>query len=230
MKKRHVKGYLLILVVLKLLLGITTGRAAQPSFTKFSFVGNDVAIVSSPGTTNWVALDASADLHSWVEVVNLVTTNNADLFLDEDVAQLPCRFYRLRQPGTTVDEASASWLTNLNQGYQFQLEVVKYQSNTISVLTGTVIITNGQKVISNAQVNSQPLLQPDPIDFPSIEEVFNALKSAQEAGCRQVRATYDPMHQYPVDCFIDQRVAAVPPQDHGHAVRYLITGVTINGS
>ena len=218
----------LFFIALSLSLGNAEANADLSSITRLAFVGNDVFVAFAPQTTNWVALEASADLSTWTEVADVATTNSGTFFTDQAAALSTCRFYRLRQPGTTADDARAKWPTDTNLSYQFQLIRVAY-TGSVSVLTATVTVTAGQKIISNAQANGQSIAQPDPADFPSVEDLFAALRSAQQTGCRQVWAIYDPVLGYPVECVIDQRVPAPPPET-GQVVRYSISGLTVNGS
>jgi hypothetical protein len=229
MRTKHTIRCSLLFIALSLSLGNTEAKADLSSITRLAFVGNDVFVVFTPQTTNWVALEASDDLSTWTEVADVATTNSGTFFVDQAAALSPCRFYRLRQPGTTADDARAMWPTDTNLNYQFQLIRVTY-TGFVSLLTATVTVTAGQKIISNAQANGQPIAQPDPADFPSVEELFAALRSAQQMGCRQVWAIYDPVLRYPVECIIDQRVAAFPPQAGGQVDHYLISGLKVNGS
>mgnify|MGYP001547304783 CR=1 FL=1 len=212
-------------------LSLSLGNAEAgdlPSITRLAFVGDDVFVAFTPQTTNWIALEASDDLSTWTEVADVATTNSETSFVDEAAALSPQHFYRLRQPGTTVDEARAKWPTNTNLSYQFQLMCVS-DTGSFSVLTATVTVTAGQKTISNAQENGEPIAEVDPADFPSVEELFSALKNAQQAGCRETWAIYNPALGYPVKCVIDQRVAAPPPET-GQIISYSISGLTVNGS
>jgi len=212
-------------------LSLSSGNAeagALPSINRLAFVGDDVFVGFAPQTTNWVAVEASGDLATWTEVADVATTNGETAFVDAAAALSPHRFYRLRQPGTTVDEARAKWPTNTNLSYQFQLICVR-DTGSFTVLTATVTVTAGQKTISNAQADGQPIAEPDPADFPSVEELFSVLNSAQQTGCRETWAIYDPVLGYPVKCVIDQRVAAPPPES-GQVVSYSISGLTVNGS
>jgi hypothetical protein len=204
-------------------------RADLPSITRLAFVGSDVFVAFTPQTTNWVALEASDDLSRWTEVADIATTNSGTFSVDHGTVHPPCRFYRLRQSGTSVDEARAKWPTNANLSYQFQLTRVNL-TGAMSVLTATVTVTAGQKVISNAQADGQPIAQPDPADFPSVEELLGALKSAQQEGCRWIWTIYDQSLGYPVECVIDQSVPAYPPEADGQAVHYFISGLQVNGS
>ena len=228
MRTIHIIRRSLFFIALSLTLGNAKVSAGLPSITRLAFVGNDVFVAFAPQTTNWVALEASDDLSTWAEVADVATTNGQTSFVDPGMALSPHRFYRLRQPGTTVDEAKAKWPTNTNLSYQFQLMRVSY-TGSLSVLTATVTVTAGQKTISNAQANGQPIAEPDLTDFPSVEELFSALNSAQQTGCRETWAIYDPVLGYPVKCVIDQRVAAPPPET-GQVVSYSISGLTVNGS
>ena len=190
MRTKHTIRCSLLFIALSLSLGNTAAKADLSSITRLAFVGNDVFVAFTPQTTNWVALEASDDLSTWTEVADVATTNKGAFFINQGKALSQCRFYRLRQPGTTVDNAEVKWPTNTNLSYQFQLMRVNY-TGSLSVLTATVTVTAGQKVISNAQADGQPIAQPDPADFPSVEELFVALRSAEQTGCRQVWAIYD---------------------------------------
>lgn len=183
-------------------------------------------LVIQAGTNGWVSLDASSDLDTWSELASIATTNATTLFVDEANVQAGTRFYRLRLPGTAAEDAKAHWMAKSVTAYRFQLERVSTPQSPY-VLFGTVTVTNGQKSVTNATADGQSLNQPDPTNFPSIGELFGALSSAQLAGCRQVYADYDPLFDFPIRCFIDQRIAAVPPADQGNALEYRVSAFEI---
>ncbi len=129
-------------------LGALSVHGESPSITTLTFVGSNYVFVGfSPQTTNWVALEASRDLRIWSEVADVASTNSLTFFI-EHLASLPVRrFYRLRLPGTTVDDARAKWPTNTNLSYQFELTSADELG---AVLTGTVTVAAGQKAITKA--------------------------------------------------------------------------------
>ncbi|MGH7973331.1 MAG: DUF6174 domain-containing protein, partial [Limisphaerales bacterium] len=160
------------------------------------------------------------------EVASIATTNDNTLFVDEINVDVGRRFYRLRMPGTTVEEAQSRWSANNPGGYRFQFERIS-STQSPHVLTGTVTVTNGQKSVTSAIADGQPVSQADPSDFPSVEELFAALKSAQAVGCRQDAATYDAALGFSIRCLIDERTAAYPPADEGNSLEYRITGLEV---
>ena len=205
--------------------GLITCNGQQPEFVKSVRIVDDYFGLAVRAQTNgWVALESSPDLRYWTEVANIATTNDVSLFVDEVNVNAGNRFYRLRLPGTKVKEAEKRWPARSDLAYHFQIERVS-TSKAPYVLSGTVTVTNDQKTVSAATANGEPLVQPDPADFPSIEELFAALQAGQTAGCRQVYAMYDVALGFPFRCLIDQRVAAVPPADTGNAVEYRISAL-----
>jgi hypothetical protein len=220
---------LLLALALGLSVGNTEARADLPSITRLAFEGSGVFVAFAPQTTNWVAIEASPNLSTWTEVGNVATTNIETFFVDQQAALPPYQFYRLRQAGTTVDEARSRWPTNTNLSYEFQSTALTAGvTGAVSAVTATVTVAAGQKVISNAQANGQPIAQPNPDDFPSVQELFAALESARQTGCRQTWVIYDSVLGYPVECFIDRRAAANPAASGGQAVQYFISGLKVN--
>lgn len=207
--------------------GITPSNGQAPQFIKEVPIGNaSFGLVIQAGTDAWVSLESSTDLRTWSEVASIATTNRVSLFVDEVNVDTGERFYRLRVPGTTVEQAQARWLAGGVTAYRYQLERVGANQPPY-VLTGTVTVTNGQKIVTNALGDGQPVNQPDPADFPSIEELYAALNAAQLSGCRQVYSLYDAALGFPTRCYIDQRTAIYLPANAGNAVAYHLTGLEV---
>ncbi|MBM3884091.1 MAG: hypothetical protein FJ387_31025 [Verrucomicrobia bacterium] len=119
------------------------------------------------------------------------------------VAALACAVACVIQAQTT-----ASFTQRTFVGKDFFLAYLLNTPHWVSVEALTVV--GGQKTISGAEADGQPLDQPDSLDFPSVEEVFAALKQAQEAGCRRVAMTYDAADGHPVWCVIERLIAVYP--------------------
>ncbi len=207
--------------ILVVLIAVAACNGQQPEIVNWAAIGDEsFGLGVRPHTNGWVSVESSADLQTWSEVASLATTNEEGLFVDEVDVHAGVRLYRLKQPGVTVEEAEERWPGGSKLGYRFQIE--RSSANTL--------VTNGLKVVSEATADGQPLGQPDPADFPSVEELFAALRAAQSVGCRLVYGLYDPTLGFPVRCLIDQRVAAVPPANPGDAVEYRISGLELLGA
>lgn len=175
-------------------------RAADPEFVNKAFIGENFFLGLIPNTTEWLSLQASSDCLNWTDIASVASTNNTTIIHDPSFRGFPHRFYRLRRPGFSVENAEAKWASQVNGDYQYKLS---HWAN-FHVFTCTVTITNGQKTITEAQMDGQPLAQPDPGTFPSIGELFASLKEAQSSGCRRVAVIYDPVVGYPTWCVVEQ--------------------------
>lgn len=134
-------------------------------------------------------------------LASVATAKDVKIIHDPDSRSFPERFYRLRRPEFPVADAEAEWFSHVEGDYQFKLQHwVDYH-----VFTGTVTVTNGQKTITGAQLDGQPMEQPDPGTLTSIDGLFASLQEAQLAGCRRVAATYDPTDGFPAWCAVEQR-------------------------
>ncbi len=208
-----------------LVCGLAVALGQQPEFVRSEPIGSgDFGLGIRTGTNGWVTVESSPDLRTWSEVASLATTNSGAVFVDEVAVQSGDRFYRLREPGTPVEVAEARWPGGRQNAYRFQLEAVNF-NRLPNVLVGTVTVINGQKSVSNVTGNGQPIDSPDPGDFPSVEELFAALKAAQVQGCHVVYALYDATLGFPVRCIIDRRGVAIPPASPGTAVEYRISAM-----
>jgi hypothetical protein len=222
----NMNSRLIALIVLGLnAAGLSTCTGQSPEFIRATTIGSDYFGLSiRAGTNGWATLEASPDLHAWNEVASIATTNDVRLFVDEVNVDVGNRFYRLRLPGTTAEEAEARWLASKMAAYRFQLERVS-TTQPPHALTGIVSVRGDEKSVTNAIADGQPVDRADPADFPRIEELFSMLRSAQRDGCRQVYALYDSALGFPTRCLIDQRIAVVPPADVGNALSYRVTGL-----
>lgn len=178
-------------------------RADEPVFVNRAFIGENFFVGLFPNTTQWLSLEGSFDLKTWTNVASVATTNAVTIIHDPDARAYPQRFYRLRSPGFSVEDAEAKWDSQIDGAYQFSLE----HRVGLQVFTGMVTITNGQKRITDAAVNGQPLEEPDPAVYLSVEEMFTLLREAQLVGCHRVAAIYEVSLGYPTWCVVEH-----PPQ------------------
>jgi hypothetical protein len=179
------------------------------SFTQRAFVGKDFFLGYVLNTPDWVSVEASDDLLTWTPVASVASTNSVTMFLDQGADAHALRFYRLKHPGVAVEDLEPLWQSHSASGYRCEVQHVRTHGPPY-LLTATVTVVGGQKTISGAEADGQPLEQPDSLDFPSVEEVFAALKQAQEAGCRRVAMTYDAADGHPVWCVIERLIGVSP--------------------
>jgi hypothetical protein len=196
--------------------------AEDPAFVRQSFVGADFFIGFFPNTAAWLGLQRSVDCIIWTDVASVATTNGVTEFVDADARTSPSGFYRLCRPGFTAEDAQAKWSSRVNGEYQFQLAHVRIPDRP-TVLTATVAVSGGQKAVTAAAADGQSLESSDPSDFPSVEELFTALRQAQQAGCWRIAVSYDPSKGYPVWCVIE-RVNGLRPK---HVDVYRITRLIV---
>lgn len=180
-----------------------------PTFTKRAFIGSDYVLGFVLNTSDWISVEATDDLSTWTPIASVATTNDVTVFTDENALEGPLRIYRIRHPGVAVEDLEPLWQSVSASGYRCEVQHVRTHAPPY-LLTATVTVVGGQKTISDAEADGQPLDQPDSLDFPSVEEMFAALKQAQEAGCRRVAMTYDAADGRPVWCVIEQLIAVYP--------------------
>jgi hypothetical protein len=175
-------------------------HAEEPQIVNRAFIGNNFFLGLLPNSSDWVSIEGSSNLSEWVSVASVASTNSVTIIHDPDARVRPQRFYRLRRPGFSVADAQANWSKCVAGNYQFKL--VHWRD--FHTFTGTVTVTNSQKVITDAEMDGQPVQQPDPNDYPTIEELFALLQSTQLAGCRRVAAIYDLTCGYPTWCAVER--------------------------
>lgn len=179
---------------------------------KRAFVGDAFFVGFLPKTNGWLSVDTSSDLHTWTTLASVATTNDVTAFVDENRTTVSMRFYRLRQPGTSVDEAEARWWQHASGDYQFHLQHIRSYASP-SVLDADVIVRAGQKEVTNVQAEGeQPLQQPTARDFPAVPELFDLLREAQQSGCWRVAVTYDRAQGFPSWCVIERLAGGFSPK------------------
>lgn len=176
------------------------GGTEPPFVHRQSFIGENFFFALVPNSTHWVTLQASVGLSNWVDVASVATTNNATILHDPDAQNLPHRFYRLRTPGFSAEEAEAQWRRRATGNYRCRME----HWEGFRGYTCTLTVTHGQTSITDAQMDGQPLEQPDPRLFPSVDDLLAALREAQHSGCRRVAVIYDPDDHYPTWCVVER--------------------------
>lgn len=207
-------SYVLRFAIAALAFTLASGTYGQTtaSFTKRTFVGSHYFLGLVLHTADWTSVEATDDLSTWTPIASVATTNDVSEFVDENAAERPLRFYRLKHPGVGAEEAEARWHPHSDGDYQFQLQHIRSHVQPY-VLSATVTIVGGQKTISRAEADGQPLEQPHSPDFPSVGELFAALKQAQQAGCWRVAVTYDAADGHPLWCVIERLIGTFPGKE-----------------
>lgn len=198
------------------LLGMATpGRSQEvtPEFLDVSFLGPTFVLTVRPRTSDWVAVEVSSDLTQWSELVHLATRRAFTVYVDVEAGTVPRRFYRLRWPGLTVNDAEARWLSRPRATYRMRLE--RISSVSPFLVRGTVTVQEEAKSITEAEADGLMLADPDPAYFPAIEELFAELRRAKDDGVPQLWVTYDPVLGFPLRCTLDYRNAAFTLPDTG---------------
>jgi len=197
-----------------------------PAFASRAFIGENYVIGLAPKSPGWISVETSFDLFTWRHAASVASTNGVTVYVDTEAKSAPVRFYRLKQPGLSTEEAEAKWSIYAGIDYQFQLEHVRLPGEPY-VEIATVTVSKGQKTISDAQANGQPINRPNPDDFPNVEELFKILRQTQQSGCWRVAVMYDEFRGYPVWCVIERLTEGVVPNKQ--IDQYRITELTTNG-
>jgi hypothetical protein len=193
-----------------------------PRFVNRNFVGDAFALGFVPNTTDWTSVESSSDGSTWKVLASVATTNSTTIYVDVDAARVAGQFYRLHQPGVSVEDAETKWSLSPTN-YTFQLQRARLGSSS-GTLSGTVTVRDGEKSVTNAFLNGDPISQPNPNDFPSVTELFAVLKEAQETGCWRVAAAYDESRGFPAWCVVEQLTQDVPASKE--VDQFWITGLT----
>ena len=166
--------------------------------------GKFVLTIANPVPQQWMGIEVSLDLRSWKEIGNLMTNNRFGLitFVDETAEGDGPRFYRIRVPGTSVDQARALWESQNPRSYHFRLRYTVWEPKKVEY-EALVSVKNGQKRVYQVTQGGRPTSDYDPNDFPTIEELFDRLELAVFRAARQVQVQYDPQRGFPVRCLID---------------------------
>ena len=79
-------------------------------------------------STQWVSLQASSDLITWTNLIHFSTgKTNPIPFVDETAGAAEHRFYRVRSPGMSVDQAQELWHDQGLQDYHYRIEVTWHE-------------------------------------------------------------------------------------------------------
>ena len=175
-----------------------------PDLLNGTFLADNFSLSIRPNTTQWFAVEFSADLRSWAQLVNIVSTNRSVLFTDDTASTAERRFYRLAVPGTAVESAQALWRSQALAAYRFHLQRATPLSSP-AVLTGTVSVINGSKTVTDVKANGEPTTDFKLEDFPSVEELFALLTASASQGVRLAWLMYDPSRGFVSRCVIDRR-------------------------
>jgi hypothetical protein len=180
-----------------------------PDFLLFHLGNSGFQIIFRLNTKEWVALERTVDLNNWQHIISVSTTNKVSSLLDPDAINHPHAAYRIKQPGTAVEDAQAKWLSEAQPDYELQL--TSFRSTPPHVLEAKVTVLAGEKQLSNVMGDGAPIQQPNPEDFPSITELFAALGKAQKTGAWKVAVSYDEHRGHPLWCTFERRA----PDDLG---------------
>ena len=178
-------------------------QEADLAFVNTEVLGENFLLGFVPNGNEWISLEASSDLSNWRNIASVATTNAASIIHDPITPAIPHRFYRLRHPGFSVDDAEERWTATNGGDYRFNMRHL-LPSGRAFVVTGTLTVEGGLKTITNAQEDGEPVETPRPEDFPVVPELFASLREAQSSGCWRVAAMYDPEHSYPLWCVIER--------------------------
>lgn len=188
-----------------------------------AFVGRNFIIGFTLSSEAWLSIQRSGDGLTWTEIGSVASTNEVSVFVDEEARAISNGYYRIRQPGFTVEEAEAKWRSRPGTNYQFLLQRGRL-SDQPSILRGTVVVSGDDKSVFKAEADGELLPEPNRGEFPSIEEIFNMLKQAQQSGCWRVAVTYHPELGYPVWCSVERVTSGSAPKETDV---FRISGVTI---
>ena len=163
-------------------------RPSRGTSENFTF-----AILLHTNTNAWVTLEVSSDLRIWSERANIASGDDAVAFVDEKSENWTNRFYRIRIPGTTPQDAADRWNQGGIQDYRFRIRrPFLYRTATVEVKGGTKIVRDVRDAIT-----SEPVSEFDPSDFPSIEELFAELGAVLGPELLDSRMTYDQEYGFP---------------------------------
>lgn len=209
----------LILVVAAAELGsppASRGQLPELRWQQSSLPPAQVILSVRPHTNFWACLETTTNLSDWTPRVNLLTTNSSIPYVDYPGATIPLCFYRLRQPGIGVTDASNSWHLAKPSHFQYQFETTLWIGSGVA-LKGTVSLRNGIKTVSEVTTNNFPSTNYNPADFLTIEELFTQLKGIELRGAKLAHVSYDFTWHHPTD------IAFIAGQNAG-LVSYRISG------
>lgn len=200
------------------------GEHEPPGWVKTSFIGSNFILSFLPRTTDWVAVEWSADGVVWKELVNVAANASATVYADVDARSRSHRLYRLRSPGTAVSAAGHTWAQRPRAAYRFQVDRLRTVSPFL--VQATVEVRPDGKRILDVVSDGFPVVDPDPDLLPSIEELFERLEARRTEGARQVWATYDPTLGYPTSCTLDLRNWEPDGFDAGALTQFRLSRLT----
>jgi hypothetical protein len=133
-------------------------------------------------------------LSDWIAIGTVLSTNSTTVFADP-LGQAPYRFYRLKAPGTTVQQAQSIWNNQRIRAYSFRLQRISLDAQLEAVGTvtdGINAITKVTNLVTGEKVN-----QFDPNNFLDITEMFALLAQAENDGVWSATIEYDPQLSFP---------------------------------
>jgi hypothetical protein len=195
----------------------------EDRFVRESFVNGGFGLVIQPSAQEWMRLEESADLVTWRPSASVLSSNvsGAVLYIDDTVTD-QIRFYRTARPDRSRDDASIRWRQWRNQhGFVYQFDIVRLSSSK-GVLSARVKVDGEEKAVGNVVdlVTGEPVMDFDPRDFPSVDELFLALGNSEANPGRLVWVRYDVTRGFPIQCFFTDN-----PGSPGESVRYEIANV-----
>jgi hypothetical protein len=202
-------------------------QAETFEFTEVSFFGESLILQLRPPTGKWAVVERSADLSTWSPWLHLITTKSQGIYQDQIAKRQPMRFYRIRAPGMDVAQARMKWLEEKVERYRFRFERQSRASQFFR-LSGLVTVRNGQKTISEVRSWSQPVMDFDPEEFPTVDELFARLDRALQKGVRQAWMIYDERRGYPTEGLIDN-LSTSPDSPGGDLFGFWLTEFTLEG-
>lgn len=178
--------------------------------------GNSSGPVQLPimlaGTTDF-ALEFSDDLQHWQVARNYHVANAGLVTLpDFGTEEKNSRFYRLRIPGDLPADELSAWKGHGISSYRYHYEPRIGFCNCIN--SANVTVRNGvvASVTNAVRASGTPEPNPNPADFPTIETLFEQIKTAeQNPEVPWVGVRYDPVLNFPADMLL----WTIPDLPHG---------------
>ena len=168
----------------------------------------------------WMVLEASSDLNSWTELVHVLFTKPEfrppaptvhNWYYDSQAGTLPRRFYRVRVPGRSVEQARKLWESQKMRSYRFHILYTEWRSGSlppygIYSFEGDIIMIDGKKEIHVEDTIGMLGPSINPNDFPSIEGLFDLIDRYTQVPGIAIWVWYDPEFGFPYRCEIDAGV------------------------
>jgi hypothetical protein len=160
--------------------------------------------ISGPASTNFV-LQSSTNLSTWSsthQAYGHPGTNGIHFFYTVELA--PRITYWRALPGEDLSVQAARWHARQPSEYQFFFRrMISFWEGGVR---GTVRVLNGVVVsVENAvdDRSGQPIATPDLKQFFSIDQIFDEIRRAYEAGYEQIKVVFDSNESYPARVSLD---------------------------